>query len=215
MTLDQYTRASKLYNEKNDQIEQIAWCICVVFNKRPEDVNNWGKWKFLFYTKWLNYRFSKVIKPLRPLDMITDAEQITLGQFIEVEHFMKSGPYDSLAPIGATIWKKEGNHKDKAKELNKTNVRRQLPQITKFIESFQKLIESYSGLFEQEAITTEEMEPTEPHPFVTQYGWIYSAKQVGDFEGIPLDKAYDLHILQAFNDLAYLKAFSQYQKDMK
>jgi hypothetical protein len=51
-----------------------------------------------------------------------------------------------------------------------------------------------------------------PHSFIEQYGWIYSAKEVAQHEGITLDKAFDLPILQAFNALAYLKSEQAYQK---
>ena len=41
--------------------------------------------------------------------------------------------------------------------------------------------------------------------FTENFGWIYSAKQVAEMEGIPLDAVYDLSVIQFLNDLAYLK----------
>jgi hypothetical protein len=49
--------------------------------------------------------------------------------------------------------------------------------------------------------------------FNKQYGWIYSATQVAQHEGLGLDRAYDLPVRQAFNDLLYLKAKGKYEME--
>jgi hypothetical protein len=41
--------------------------------------------------------------------------------------------------------------------------------------------------------------------FASNWGWIYNAKEVANFEAIPLDKVYDLPVIQFLNDLSYLK----------
>lgn len=210
MTLEQYQAASSIYQTKQDDIERMAWCICIVFKKKPEKVNEWSRWKFFFYSRWLGWKFSKVTKQSwHKLKFITDATKITLGQFIEVEHFLKQ---ESIHHVAASIWKRKGDHSDKAERLNLMNVRKVLPAVTKFTQSYMELLQSYAGLFE---ITEEVMEgePEPPHPFQQQYGWIYSAKAVAEFEGITLDKAYDLPIIQALNDLSYLKAYKSYQDE--
>ena len=75
------------------------------------------------------------------------------------------------------------------------------------------MLASYKGLFEQDKTELEEDAKVEkPHHFIEQFGWIYSAKQVSQHEGISLDKAFELPILQAFNTLAYLKSEQAYQK---
>jgi hypothetical protein len=45
--------------------------------------------------------------------------------------------------------------------------------------------------------------------FASNWGWIYNAKEVADFESIPLDKVYDLPVIQFLNDLSYLKSKKQ------
>ena len=45
--------------------------------------------------------------------------------------------------------------------------------------------------------------------FANNWGWIYNAKEVAEFEGIPLDKVYDLPVIQFLNDLSYLKSKKQ------
>ena len=50
--------------------------------------------------------------------------------------------------------------------------------------------------------------------FDKYYGWIYSTKQVAEFEGCKLDEAYQLPLMQALNDLVYLKAKSEHDRLM-
>lgn len=210
MTLEQYQAAASIYQTKDNDIERIAWCICIVFNKRPEKVNEWGKRKFFFYSRLLAWKFLRVTNAKRSsLDFVTDATEITLGQFIDSEHFLKT---ESIHMVAATIWKQDGKHPDKAARLNNLPARWIVSAVTMFTESYIELLKSYSGLFE---ITEEviEGEPSEPHPFQSQYGWMYSAKAVAELEGITLEQAYELPIIQALNDLAYLKAYKSYQDE--
>ncbi len=41
--------------------------------------------------------------------------------------------------------------------------------------------------------------------FDKNYGWIYSAKMVSEFENISLDSVWSMPVLQFLNDLTYLK----------
>jgi hypothetical protein len=89
--------------------------------------------------------------------------------------------------------------------------------VKEFLESFQKLIDGYSGLFDKDEVIDED-EPLKPeedkHPFLTQYGWLYSARQVAKDLGLKLDDAFKLPILEALNTLAYLKSEQSYIKHM-
>jgi 1-aminocyclopropane-1-carboxylate deaminase/D-cysteine desulfhydrase-like pyridoxal-dependent ACC family enzyme len=68
--------------------------------------------------------------------------------------------------------------------------------------------EQYRGLFgladENDEAEQKETKNAES-VFTENFGWIYSAKQVAEMEGIPLDAVYDLSVIQFLNDLAYLK----------
>ena len=45
--------------------------------------------------------------------------------------------------------------------------------------------------------------------FASNWGWVFNAKQVSEFEGIPLDEVYNLSVIQFLNDLSYLKSKKQ------
>lgn len=213
MTLSQYQRLAALWDDGNDNITQMALIICDLYGFSYDRVNNMSKWEFMRYVYKTNRQFSKILKKpfYSRLKFITDANKITLGQFIEIQYFLSNGEMDSLHLIGASIWKNKQSHQDKAEELSNKNVRYVLQPIKDFLLSFFSLIDSYKNLFETEAEESEEKEE-KPHPFISQYGWIYAATQVADHEKINLEQAFDLPIIQALNDLAYLKSYASYQK---
>jgi hypothetical protein len=50
------------------------------------------------------------------------------------------------------------------------------------------------------------------HPFVSTFGWMYSAKSVADFLNITVHEAYDLNVLEALNILSCLKGLNEYHE---
>ena len=48
-------------------------------------------------------------------------------------------------------------------------------------------------------------QPAPNDHFTTNYGWIYNVKAVAEFEGINLEAAFNLSVVQGLNDLSYLK----------
>ena len=60
--------------------------------------------------------------------------------------------------------------------------------------------------------TEEEGEKESVHPFIERYGWMFSAKQLAEYEGITLEEVYNIPIIQAFNGLSYLKSKAGYEK---
>ena len=219
MTLKEYQRVANLYDENDDEAAQIGWVFMDMFNMSHDQVMALNKKQFIKYSKIVAKRFHNIDKKpfWSPFKFEIDAFKITLGQFIECQHFMKQGQIDSLHLVGASIWKDKRTHQIKSEILSNTNVRHVLQDITQFFLSFAKLVDSYKGLFETDETESESDElakPDKPHPFADQYGWIYSAKQVAEHEGITLDAAFDLPVVQAFNALAYLKAFQSFQKHL-
>lgn len=45
-----------------------------------------------------------------------------------------------------------------------------------------------------------------------RWGWVYSTKQVADFENISVTQAYNLPVIHYLNNLAYLKDYNKYQE---
>jgi hypothetical protein len=85
-----------------------------------------------------------------------------------------------------------------------------------FLESFQEINEVFASLFNVGNHSEDDEGEGKPDPtgFTSNFGWIYNAKMVSEFEGISVDDATDLPVLQFLNDLNYIKtkrAFDEYQ----
>lgn len=53
-------------------------------------------------------------------------------------------------------------------------------------------------------------EPVAKDHFTDHFGWIYNVKSVAEFEGITMEAAFDLSVVQGLNDLVYLKEKQAY-----
>jgi hypothetical protein len=49
--------------------------------------------------------------------------------------------------------------------------------------------------------------------FMRDFGWIYQASLVAEFERITMEEVYDIPTLQFLNDLSYLKAKNEYEAE--
>ena len=220
MKLSDYQRLAKFWDAEHDEVTQVALIVCELYGFSSNQVDNMPPKTFLKYAKKVNKMFNGIDK--KPFwsryYFENDATQITLGQFIEVQHFIKMGEVENMHLIGASIWDDKRPHAVKSELLKNINVKYLLHDFTTFLISFAELLDSYKGLFETETQPDEddeeEVKMEKPHPFIDQYGWIFSAKQVAEHEGITLDKAFELPVIQAFNDLAYLKSYQDYQRKM-
>jgi len=44
---------------------------------------------------------------------------------------------------------------------------------------------------------------------MARWGWVFSTKQVADFQNITVNEAYDLRVIEYLNTLAYLKDYNK------
>jgi len=218
MTVKQYQKVNEVSNAIYlDNVDKVAFTVCHLLGYTEQEVDVMPPKKFV---KLMNRTVKMVERTGAPLPFAkklnTNARKITLGQFIEINYWLKSGVVESVHLIAATMIHDE-NHSATADRVLKMNARRVVPYVSEFIESFEALIASYPGLFPppKEVEPGEEKPmPEKPHPFLEQYGWVFSATQVADFEGVTLSQAYDLPVIQALNAMAYLKSKAAYDEKL-
>ena len=218
MTLKEYQIIYKHNNSVTDEVERMAFIIMDLYNLPYAKVDSMSKKAFMAKIKKVTKKFNQTFK--KPfycrLPLETDATKINFAQFIEACYFLKNDPIPNLHLLAATLLKKKNKqHLSEAGKMLNKPVNYVISDCINFIDSFNTLLYSYRGLFEIDEEQQEEIieKPIKKaHPFVETYGWIYSAKQVADFENIPLDKAYDMPIIQALNTLSLLKSKADYEK---
>jgi hypothetical protein len=209
MTVEKYQRIYEISVTTPDTVERVAWMICEIFGKTAQEVDDMSKARFLKYTDRLTADIKTNDRWYNWVHLETDASKITFGQFVETSFWLKSPVLEVIHLVSASLLRKwSGTHYDATNYILEQPIWTVYDQITEYVESLNKLIKSYSGLFG----TNEETQSEKPHQFIDRYGWLYSAKQIADYEAIPLDKVYDLPVIQALNDLSYLKAKQAYDK---
>jgi len=78
------------------------------------------------------------------------------------------------------------------------------------------LDKSFEGLF---GIGNDEQESDEVSGrssvsnFMRDFGWIYQASLVAEFERVTMEEAYELSTIQFLNDLSYIKAKNEYESE--
>jgi hypothetical protein len=218
MQVHVYKKAAKLFQDnQSDDIVTMALLICHVYGKTYEQVNNMHPTTFTKYVAKLQHKFTSVSKRpfYRKRLLITDAKKISFGQFVDLMHFYPQGEIEAMHLIAATILKKRKDVFKDAEKIDKLNVNRILSDYNKFNTLFKELIDSYKGLFEID----EEQEEEQPQRisgsnFMEKYGWVYSATQLKDLIGKPLEDVFKMSIVEALNYLSYLKAHAYHMKEV-
>lgn len=206
MTVLQFQKIGKIQAE--DVVDHIGYAICELFKLTPKQVDNLPRVVQLLLAGRVAKQLSNVRKPkwFAP-DFIEHAEQITFGQFVEVNEWMKRGADDCLPMIAASILVERGNHKEDAAKMQRLNIRKVLPAVENFLQSYFDLTLQYAGLFES---NSSEEEGEEAHPFITNFGWMFTAKEVANYLGVTVNEAYKINIIEALNVMAYLKTHNEY-----
>ena len=219
MTVAQFQRIHEISETTPDSVEQLGWMVCEVFNLTHDKVDSMGAKKFEKYAAMLERMLHSKEPKFFRIAFQEDANKITFGQFVEVQYWLRQPLPAVLDLVAASVMQERTDHKEDAAWIKEQPLRKVLPPVQRFVDSLNKLIESYKGLFGTDDEPEEDEDEIRPmrkgpavHPFIEQYGWIYSATEIAQHEGLKLDEVYELPVIQALNDLAYLKAKQQYNK---
>ena len=220
ITVEMYQYINEINESEMDQVDKVLFTMAFLTSKSEHEFDNINKYKFAQLQRQFKQRFAqlemqgKETERIKDFKFNFDIRKVTLGQFIEVQHFYKVNYMNNLHLIAASFSTCDKlSHVERADKILKMSLLPVVYNVTKFLEVIKKLSSEYIGLFGIEDMEQEDLKPL-TNGFNEQYGWIYSAKKVAEFEGIKLDEAYDLPIIQAFNDLAYLKAHQEYESEL-
>lgn len=207
MTVKQFQKIGTI--EAIDNIDHIGYIICELFNLTVEQVELLPKKKQIRLANKVASELLKVrTKTIFHPKFTTDATKITLGQFMEINEWLKRGVDECLHMVAASILRKRKDHKKQSEILLNTDIRKVLPYVEEFLNSFADLMQEYEGLFESNA--SEEGE--EAHPFIEQFGWWFTAKSIAEYLSVGINDAYKINIIEALNIMSYLKSLNDYQQ---
>lgn len=144
------------------------------------------------------------------------------GRYIEVLTFSKMDVISNMHNILASMcqpirwsWSKFRfidlpynalDHEGYADDMKEAGFKLGYSAVVFFLSNISEFNEKYIGLFSNKKDETDQKKHfTIEENFTENFGWIYNAKQVSEFEGIPLDSVYELSVIHFLNDLLYLK----------
>jgi hypothetical protein len=223
ITLFKFQQVNAINDRKDmSDMDKLLFSMCAIFNLTEYQMDNGGvkranrlakKVKKIFSTPFVPGPAKRIGRYLLNYDIDT----MTFGQYIEISHYLSApNPIQAIQFVLASIGRKRfdkylsDGHKSRADYFLGKPVEPVIGSFTFLIERFKGFNKMYSNLFGIDPDTSGDVQAD---PFNRQYGWIYSASQVAEYERIPLDAAYGLPVCQAFNDLAYLKAKSKYEAE--
>jgi hypothetical protein len=218
ITVEKYQYINEIGKTEMSEIDKLLFTITFLTGKTEDQINLISLKTYQKLEKQVRLRFlnikGKPYNSFKGFRFNYDFKKITLGQYIEVQHFLKGGHIETMHIIAASITTKgKLDHVTRGEQILKLPFLPVLHSMAKFLEQFKEFNDKYKGLFGVSE-DGEQEDKADNDDFNNRYGWIYSAKKVAEFEGITLEKAFDLPVIQSFNDLAYLKSLSQYESEL-
>jgi hypothetical protein len=221
ITLGKYQQIEAINGRGLSDIDKALYCACVVFDKTEYQIDNekpakvlrmMDKMQGLFQTPFNARTENRIGKYV----VNYDVSHITFGQYIELSFFIGNGPLRNVQYILATManrWRQKhtsSDHRLKADYFRTQPVEKAIGALNIIQENYSRFNSEYKQLFGLDKEVTGEVQNDE---FNKRYGWIYSATQVKEHEGITLDDTFALPVRQAFNALLFLKAKGKYEME--
>lgn len=221
ITLGMYQQIDAVNKTDMEDIDKVLHTACIIFGKTEYEMNNEKPERAVKMINQVNKIFSLPLQATAPsrigrYDINYDISSITLGQYVELTFFIADDSEKHAHRILASMATKrlrKGNqpdHRTKADYFLQQPVEKVVGAARAIIENYELFNSQYKALFGND---TEVTTNANDNGFNKRWGWIYSSTQVAAHEGIDLDKAYGLPIIQAFNDLMYLKAKNKYDME--
>ena len=218
ISLDTFKRIEQINNEIKNDVDKVLFSVCAVLGITEYALDNMqpkkAARKIIRVQKVLNS-----IPKLLPQRFIGcyhinyNIKTLTFGQYIEIAYFMQDNLLNNAHLVVASCAKDlfKTDHSVKACRLLDKPLQKVLGAAIQIAKNFEEFNKGYKGLFGAVRLNEDgQQEQMKPDPFNKQYGWIFSATQVAEHERLTLDKTFELPVVQALNDLAYLKSKGNY-----
>jgi len=204
-----------------DDLDKVCWITCEVFGLTEYELNEMkariAAKKMRAVVRLMESRpEGEARKCIGPYEINYDPAAMTLGQFVELRHFLECPiamghlALASIASIRGEPYISDG-HILRADYFLRQPVLNLMASLKEFAERFNEFIGTYNSLFGLDKDMFDQGQQVDR--FNKQYGWIYSATVIAEHERITLDQAFGIPIRQAFNDLIYLKAKGRYEAE--
>lgn len=215
ITLAQFQQIEEVNNMEMPDIDKALFSVCIIYDITEFELDNTDPKKALKMTEHVSKVFTSPFNP-KPQNKVGryfinyEVSSMTFGQYIELAFFLQDNVRHAHY-IMATIskqWLRKQNHRKKANYFLNRSVIEVMGCVGKIKERFEEFNKEYHPLFGVDKTVSGEVDTEE---FNKRHGWVYSATQVAQHEGVTLEQAFALSVRQALNDLVFLKAKGKYE----
>lgn len=224
ISLYKFQQIDLIQSNKNiNEIDGGLICTCIAFDFEFVQFDNMPKRSIAKYINEFNKIFQSPFIPtpavkIGEYNINYHPEEMSFGQYIELS-FYSASIIHNAHKILASISNIDGEannadqHQIKSEFFLLQPAETAMGTVNEFFNRFNAFNERYKSLF---GLDREDGSEIQSDPFNKRYGWIFSATRVAGHNRVTLDEAYRLPVIQAFNDLAYLKAKDKYdEKQLK
>lgn len=220
ITLAKFQQVEEVNGRALPDIDKVLFSICVLYGMTESELNeadpkNVVRMMAEVERAFLNQFTPALCDKIGRYFINYNIPTITLGQYIELAFFLKD-PLKNAHYVLATMSKKwlrkhtAADHRKKADYFLGQPIAKIIGCVEQIKKNFEIFNAGYKNLFGLDRVVAGDAQDDE---FNERYGWIYSATEVAKHEGIKLDDAFAISIIQAFNDLIFLKAKGRYEME--
>lgn len=219
ITYGQFRQIEEINKLDLPDLDKVLHTTCIVYNKTEYQIDNEKPVKAVKMINKMQSVFEipfypKAVNRLGKYIINYEVSRITFGQYVTLSFYITKGPSKNAHYILATmaeVWLRKyttKRHKKKSGYFLNQPVELVIGALNAIQQSYERFNQNFQSLFGIDPNVSGNVENEE---FNKRYGWIYSATQVAAHEGISLDEAYGLPVIQAFNDLIFLKDKGKYE----
>jgi hypothetical protein len=183
--------------------------------------------EFLYLKKPNVRQVNSIIIGKRKYKFNYDVKLAHAGRYIETKYFL-SDFHNNIHKIAASMvtpmrltwrgWVEEEfnpyNHEEYANDLLSASFIKVFGSVYQWVLNIKELDNKFKGLYNKDNQEPEEERPGKGS-FMKNFGWIYQASLVSEFEKIKLEDVYQLSTIQFLNDLSYLSAKSNHEAEQR
>lgn len=156
-----------------------------------------------------------------------DIKNTPASRYIETKYFVNNFQSNihriaasMITPMKKTLfgWKTETFdsklHEEYANDLLSAPFVLLLGNVEQWLKNIKSLDSEFKGLFNKEEADEEDTRQVS-NGFMKNFGWIYQASLISEFERIKLEEVFNMPTIQFLNDLSYLSAKSNYESELR
>lgn len=215
ITIAQFQQIERVNSRELPDIDKALFSVCIIYGLTEFELDNADPKKALKMTEQVSKVFESPFVPkaqnkVGRYFMNYDVSSMTFGQYIELAFFLQQ-PVQHAHYIMATIskqWLRKQDHRKKSSYFLNRSVIEMMGCVGKIKERFEEFNKEYHPLFGVDKNVAGEVDTED---FNKRHGWVYSATQVAQHEGITLEQTFALPVRRALNALVFLKAKGKYE----